>query len=323
MSSPYIHKGKIMMQLRPFVSILFASLLACVMTASHAGDSRALQRNPHPVISFISFPSLDALTQQPVTVKGKLVIPAGRYTRQMHARFSKGRPAVLILHGSAGVDSRGEFYARALNAAGMATLEIDMWEARGVTDLATRPSHPISTYPDAFAALAFLSAYPGIDPGRIGVMGFSWGGVITMASATQGIASQFGGTLRFKAHVANYPVCYVYNNPAIPYSQFGSKASNPLTGAPILIQIGEEDDYDEGTAPCFSLKASLDEQEQAYIDVIPYAGAYHGWDRLQVPVTDEDPFAHRGAGGTVEIKPSVDQAYQSRNITVRFFQKNL
>ena len=38
---------------------------------------------------------------------------------------------MLILHGSAGVDSRGDFYARALNAAGIATLEIDYWEARG------------------------------------------------------------------------------------------------------------------------------------------------------------------------------------------------
>ena len=311
------------MQLRPLVSIFWASLLACAMTASHAHDRRAWQRDPQPVISFVSFPSLDALTQQPVTVKGKLTLPPERYAKAALARSSAGRPAVLILHGSAGVDSRGGFYADALNAAGMATLEIDMWEARGVTDLATRPSHPVSTYADAFAALAFLSAYPGIDPGRVGVMGFSWGGVITMASATQGIASQFGGALRFKAHVANYPVCYVYNNPVVPYSRFGSKASNPLTGAPILIQIGEKDDYDEGTVPCSALKASLAESEQAYVDVMPYAGAYHGWDRLQVPVTTDDPFAHRGAGGTVEIRPSVDQAYQSRDKTVRFFQQNL
>ncbi|MDB5494109.1 MAG: hypothetical protein JWP86_1446, partial [Phenylobacterium sp.] len=39
--------------------------------------------------------------------------------------------AVVICHGSDGVDGRGDFHAAALNAAGIATLEIDMWAARG------------------------------------------------------------------------------------------------------------------------------------------------------------------------------------------------
>lgn len=41
-------------------------------------------------------------------------------------------PAVVIMHGSAGVDSRGALYARELNLAGIATLEVDMWGARGL-----------------------------------------------------------------------------------------------------------------------------------------------------------------------------------------------
>ena len=59
----------------------------------------------------------------------------------------KNLPAVVILHGSAGVDSRGDFYARALNAAGIATFEIDMWEARGINSAADRPPIPLFTYP--------------------------------------------------------------------------------------------------------------------------------------------------------------------------------
>jgi dienelactone hydrolase len=230
---------------------------------------------------------------------------------------------VLILHGSAGVDSRGDFHAEALNAAGFATLQIDMWEARHVTGVASRPPLPAYTYPDAFRALAFLSAYPGIDPARIGVMGFSWGGVVTMASATQGVAGAVGGALRFKAHVAHYPVCYAYNNPAIPNSQFGSNAGNPLTGAPILIQIGDEDDYDEGAGPCVALKSALVPSEQKVLSVVTYPGAYHAWDRLMIPVTETDPFGHLGAGGAVEIVPSVDQAYAARAKAVAFFRKNL
>src|SRR4029434_1126000 len=51
-------------------------------------------------------------------VAGYLVFPTGE---------AKGRvPAVMILHGSGGIDGRGEFHAKALNAAGIATLEVLM-----------------------------------------------------------------------------------------------------------------------------------------------------------------------------------------------------
>ena len=311
------------MQIKTFASVICFSLLSIVVTASNARADDDCRYDPKPAISFVEIQSLDLLTQQPLTVKGKLNVPVEKHKQGKCHQSKNGSPAVVILHGSAGIDSRGDFYARALNDEGIATLEIDMWEARGVVNLTNRPSHPIFTYPDAFAALAFLSSYPGIDPDRIGVMGFSWGGVITMASATEIYATQFGGALRFKAHVAHYPVCYVYNNPYISYSTFGSNAGNPLTGAPILIQIGEKDGYDESAAPCVALKASLSEEEQGIVTVVPYEGAYHAWDRLQVPVTAEDPFSHLGAGGTIQIKPSVDQAYKSQEKAVRFFLKNL
>lgn len=298
-------------------------VLTIVVTAPHARADDDCEIHQRPDISFIEFQSLNLQTRQPLTVKGKMNVPIEHSQKKKCLPPSGGRAAVLILHGSAGIDSRGDFYAQALNAAGIATLEIDMWEARGVADLSTRPSHPIFTYPDAFAALAFLSRQPGIDPARIGVMGFSWGGVVTMAAATQNYASQFGGSLRFKAHVAHYPVCYAYNNPYIPFSDFGRQAGNPLTGAPLLIQIGSNDDYDEGAARCVALKSALPEAEQQAVNVVAYEAAYHAWDRLQVSIRALDPFAHLGAGGEVRIVPNVDQAFQSRTKAVRFFRENL
>ncbi len=41
-------------------------------------------------------------------------------------------PAVVILHSNAGIVGVGDFYARALNAAGIATLEADSFLPRGV-----------------------------------------------------------------------------------------------------------------------------------------------------------------------------------------------
>lgn len=313
------------MSIRPLVLSLVYALLAVFSHTAHAGDDPACRYDPRPVISFIEFPSLDLAQQPPapLTIKGKLQQPVEWQHRKRCFLPKQHAAAVLILHGSAGVDSRGDFYARALNAGGIATLEIDMWEARGVTGVANRPPLPLFTYPDAFGALAFLSAHPGVDPDRIGALGFSWGAVVTMASSTVGVATQFGGGLRFKAHAAHYPICYAYNNPAIPGSNFGANAGNPLTGAPILVQIGTKDDYDEGAGPCLALKASLAPSEQDVLQVEAYDGAYHAWDRLQVPVTANDPFSHLGAGGTVEIVPDVEQAYAAQSRIVRFFWRNL
>ena len=297
-------------------------LLACVLLwgfsqLSYARGEDGCSYAWQPVMSFVEFQSIYP-EQQPLTVKGKLKLPVSYQWKKRCFLPQKNLPAVVILHGSAGVDFRGDFYARALNAAGIATFEIDMWEARGINSAANRPPVPLYTYPDAFGALRFLSEHPNIDPDSIGIMGFSWGGVVSMASATELYASQFGDGLRFSAHVAHYPVCYAYNNPNIPGSEF-----HDLTGAPLLIQIGEEDDYDNGSAPCFALKDGLDPEEQSVVEVTSYEGAFHAWDRLEVPITVEDPFSNLGVGGEVEIVPDVAKAYESRKKVVRFFRRHL
>ncbi|MDR3507985.1 MAG: hypothetical protein P4L64_08830, partial [Caulobacteraceae bacterium] len=107
------------------------------------------------ITSYVAFSSL---ADPPLTVAGKLAVPEGAGAGET--------PAVLICHGSNGVDGRGEFHAAALNAAGIATLEIDMWAARGTGRGATaRPRSPLETLPDAFGGLRCLAAQPEIDPG--------------------------------------------------------------------------------------------------------------------------------------------------------------
>lgn len=314
------------MSLRKIVLLLVCGLILGLSSVSYALSKNGCRVDLQPTIFFVEFPSVD-LEQQPpgsLTVKGKLKLPENGICKKrsprckkMCSQFKENIPAVVILHGSSGVDFRGDFYARALNAAGIATLEIDMWEARGINGAEDRPSLPILTYPDAFSALRFLSAHPSIDAARIGVLGFSWGGVVTMASATEQYRSQFGGDLRFAAHAAHYPICYAYNSP-YPGSEF-----TDLTGAPILIQIGEDDDYDQGAGPCFALKESLSPEEQGFVEVVAYEGAFHAWDRLEVPITIADPFSHLGAGGDVGLIPDAAQAKKARQKIVRFFRRHL
>lgn len=314
--------------------VLAGACFALLSSIASADDG--CRGMPAPAsISFITFQSPNLAATSPaqamLTIEGKLSLPRAAGRCDPGARHRK-LAAVVILHGSSGVDSRGDFYERALNAQGIATLQIDMWQARGVTGIANRPAAPILTYPDAFSALAFLAARPDIDPDRIGVLGFSWGGVVSLAAAEQLYAGEFGGGRRFAAHVANYPVCWGANNTSIPAlyppADKGTQFLH-LTGAPVLIQIGSKDSYDNGTAHCVALADAVNPSNGNVVSVNQYPGATHAWDRLMVPETAPDPFGDEGSYfrtgilPTVVITPDVAQAYESRERVARFFRKTL
>ncbi|MDB5418014.1 MAG: hypothetical protein JWP50_1433 [Phenylobacterium sp.] len=222
--------------------------------------------------------------------------------------------AVVICHGSDGVDGRGEFHAAALNAAGIATLEIDMWAARGTArGAAARPRSPVETLPDAFAAKAFLAAQPEVDAGRIGIMGFSWGGVVTLLSATAPAQALLAGAPGFRAHAAMYPVCWAYE-------QVPGLSLADLTGAPVLIQAGDADTYDDPDG-LDQLLARLPPASRAVIRGVTHPGAGHGFDRDLPAQTINDPFAHKGQGGPVLMEFHPEAARAARALTVEFFRE--
>ncbi len=259
-----------------------------------------------PRTAYVSFQTSGEAS---LIVAGKLRLPA----REEEAAPG---PAVVICHGSDGVDGRGEFYAPALNAIGVATLEIDMWAARGTGRGATaRPRSPVDTLPDAFGALRFLAAQPEIDPARVGIMGFSWGGVVTLLCAMRRHHEAFGADLPpFAAHAANYPVCWAYGHvPALGLAD--------PSGAPILIQTGEADAYDPpgaGETLAAALKAA-----GARVTHCAYPGATHGFDRDLPAQTIVDPFAHAGAGGPVLMEFNPAAAKAARDTIATFFKETL
>ena len=74
------------------------------------------------LIEKMSFKVVDAF-EPGAAVSGELRIPDSK-----HGRL----PAVLILHSSSGFDGRGAFCAEALNQAGIATVEIDYLQGKGM-----------------------------------------------------------------------------------------------------------------------------------------------------------------------------------------------
>lgn len=222
-------------------------------------------------------------------------------------------PAVIILHSSGGVDSTGAFYAKRLNKAGFATLELDMWGGRGLTGgTSDRPSSPHETLADAYTALAYLAQRPDIDANKIAVMGFSWGGIVSLLTATQQYDAIANLPFKFAAHIAHYPVCYGYNN--IPGFEFQN-----LTGAPVLIQSAELDGYDFPGA-CPFMVSQIPQMDQQYVEVVEYQGVQHTWDRLEPAIVIEDPFANLGQGGEVQLAPDTYTARKSRRKVVRFLK---
>ncbi len=223
-------------------------------------------------------------------------------------------PAVVILHSSGGVDSTGKFYAKALNNAGIATLELDLWGSRGLLGgTNNRPESPLETLPDAIAALHFLAQREEIDAERIGVIGFSWGGVLSMLTATEQYMSMTGAPYRFAGHVAHYPLCWIYNR--VPGFEF-----NNLTGAPIMIQTGALDDYDQEET-CPLMVSSLIEADRELVELKVYRNAYHAWDRLEPELLVTDPTSHLGTGGEVLLSPNRKIAKRSRRKVVYFFKE--
>lgn len=106
-------------------------------------------------------------------------------------------PAVLVLHTAAGPGPNVEAVARRLAAAGYVTLTPDLF---GLHDFGAggRVDHPL-VLGDAAAALAFLGRHPRVEGGRVGVVGFSFGGRVAVLLAA-------GSPDRLRAVVVYYAV---------------------------------------------------------------------------------------------------------------------
>jgi dienelactone hydrolase len=260
---------------------------------------------------------------EPVTIPGAVFSTWS--VKEVRGRFGRtagatGKvPAVLILHGSGGVDGRGAFHATALQEAGIATLEITMFPPRG----RPRAGHG-ATMPHAAAALKWLAARPDIHAERLGVMGFSWGGVMTVLIASELVQEQLDQDVpRPVAFAPLYPVCTnmarFLPRPEHPF--YG--AYKRMSAAPMLIHVGTRDDYETVERPCDALVAMWPAAARERTTVRNLEDATHGFDSQTGPRQFFDEFAYGGRGGTVHVIPSPKHAAEAREAIVRFFLTNL
>jgi len=282
--------------------VVLALTCAQFTAAAHAQDSISIEP--------ISL-AINSAFQSDARVIGELRIP----------NLDRARlPAVLIVNSSPGFDGRGAFYAAALNSGGIATLEVDMFQGKGL------PGTPRDNLPHVYQTLDFLARHPRIDGDRIGIMGFSWGGNVAVLASFAELANQYAsGRLRFAAHLGLYPGCWKHyalltDKPG-KWKELKSTIYRRTTGSPVRILAAEKNDYDDRYT-CRKFVDALPAEVQRQFSLIVYPGATFGWDSRFSSAT-YDASAKDGKGGIVNVIADPALAEQSREAAVAYFRQHL
>lgn len=175
--------------------------------------------------------------------------------------------------------------------------------------------------PHAAAALKWLAQHPQVDSERLGVMGFSWGGIISVLMASEHVQGQLGADVpRPAAFVSFYPVCSsisrMFGNPKGNFYE----ANKGMRAAPLLIYVGTRDDTEDGERPCDALVAMWPEAARQHAIVRNVEGASHGFDtRKPSAYTYLRPRDKK----IINVVPSPKDAAEARATVVGFFLKPL
>jgi dienelactone hydrolase len=272
------------------VGLLALGLMAVFVTSARAFPARTK----------IDFSSLDP--NQHYRLSGTLYLPDNA---------SSPVPAIVLIHGTAGIDRRSVLYRQPLLDAGIGIFEVDFKTGvfRGTTD---RPN-PNAFLPMAFAALKELRKLPSVDPDHIGIMGFSLGGNIVLRTAIEtNVRHWMGADKGFVAFAMFYPVC---NHFTKEFEESGSK----LAGGPMIIFYGTEDSYGEGNAVP-ELKSLLAKKYNFQLITVEYEGATHAFNLNGPEMNLFDPAAK---GMRAHIKWDPEATNDSVTKVAAFLRENL
>lgn len=216
-------------------------------------------------VNLVSIPSQD----------GKLAIPGYWFATDT----AEPRPAVITLHGCGGtLDDSGHLSKNRIrdadyfNAEKMHLLVIDSFTPRGQKSLceispSRRSIHEEDRREDVFAAMQWLARQPGVDRTRIVVIGRSHGAQTALSVLDRTDKAVQAQTIQPRAVVALYPGC----------SKFAKMWDYELS-APLLLMIGEKDDWTPAKA-CVELQEKIKRsQKNALFELQLYPDSYHGFD---------------------------------------------
>jgi len=177
-------------------------------------------------------------------------------------------PAVVLVHGSGGILGSVESWSQELNKIGIATFILDSFTGRGIGDTAADQGQlgTLATIEDAYRVLALLAKHPRIDPSRIGIMGFSRGGMVALYASVKRFQRMHGpADIEFAAYVGFYALCFT------TFIDDGE-----VSDKPIRLFHGSADDY-VPVGPCRDYVKRLQKAGKD-VQLVEYPGAYHVFD---------------------------------------------
>ena len=244
----------------PVVAVALALVLALATTPALAQIRMSLIPFESVTLSFQQ--ALLGETQgKPVTLAGELRLP---WSPTGTAKF----PVVIFVHGIGGVSTIGDGWARALNSWGMGVFMPDHLSGRGIA-----PASPedfmlsgLARMVDVYHALPRLLKDPRIDPERIAIMGYSFGGLVTLLSSQERFRARYGlPNVQFAAYIPLYANCAYRLHDDVK-----------VAAQPIRLFHGTSDDWCP-VEQCRALVADL-KKAGADITLTEYSGASHAYD---------------------------------------------
>ena len=198
-----------------------------------------------------------------VTLTGKLTKPKG------DGPF----PAVVLMHGCRGIVKAYDDWADRLASWGYVALEVDSLGPRGLVDICAtifQVRFQIRAQ-DAYDAKSYLSRLPFVDRNRIGLMGWSHGGLATLASVSR---SNYATSAAFVTTNLEPPKQWVPFRAAVAFYPFCIGQLDD-SNAPLLILIGELDTW----CPAVLCQMKMPSGKTANEVILKiYPGNYHGFD---------------------------------------------
>ncbi|WP_156404470.1 dienelactone hydrolase family protein [Curvibacter sp. PAE-UM] len=233
---------------------------------------------------------------------------------------------VLVLPNAGGLDGTGPQYIKALNERGIATAELnpladDNW-IRNVMMSKIVMAQSVRNF--------------GVDPDRIGIMGFSHGAMVSLVASSESLMARVVRpvNLRFRAHAALYPVCsLVYDANRASFMNW--KTARPaeggdpnfykgmfdkMTGAKTLLLAARNEDYEDAPTACPKLVTDMNASAPGLVDLVIYPDAGHGWD---VPASRSYQDHISRKNGRIQHTRSQSTFEQSLTAVTDFFVREL
>jgi dienelactone hydrolase len=188
-------------------------------------------------------------------------------------------PAIVLMHQCAGLNAAVAAWARAAVSHGYVVLLVDSLGPRNVKSVCFGPSNGVNFFRgarDALQAAEHLRKQSYVDGTRVAFVGFSWGAMVGLLTAS----SHYVGALKvesgFAAVASFYPGCFrITPKERPPFDLVNSDISRPL-----LVLMGDADTE----TPALECIDKFDALKRSGVPVEwhLYPGATHCWDCQQL-----------------------------------------